>query len=191
MRIGIISDTHGSVVAWEQALDLFRDVELIVHAGDVLYHGPRNPLPVSYEPKKLASLINNAPVPVIIARGNCDAEVDQVMVNWPLQSPYAFIQVDGLRLLVNHGHTSTPEQMLAQAQRHFANLFVFGHTHLATLTKSDGVLMLNPGSPSLPKDERETATVAVADGGLVRLIALKTGQVLAEAGLDQIPRGRA
>ncbi len=191
MRIGIISDTHGSAIAWEQAMELFRDVELIVHAGDMLYHGPRNPLPAGYEPKKLASLINAAPVPVIIARGNCDADVDQVMVNWPLQSPYAFIQVDGLRLLVNHGHTMTPEQMLTQAQRHRANLFVFGHSHLASLAKSDGVLLLNPGSPSLPKDERETATVAVADEGLVRLIALKTGQVLAEAGLDQLPRGRA
>ena len=181
MRIGIISDTHGAVAAWLQALEVFRDVDLIVHAGDVLYHGPRNPLPASYEPRKLAALINDAPVPVIIARGNCDAEADQMMVDWPLQAPYAFVQADNLRLLINHGHTITPEQMLAQAQRHRANLFIFGHTHLPGLTKSEGVLMLNPGSPSLPKDEQGTATVAVADASRVQLIALKTKQVLAEA----------
>jgi putative phosphoesterase len=184
MRIGIISDTHGSVDAWSQALDLFRGVDLIVHAGDVLYHGPRNPLPESYEPRRLAALVNSAPVPVIIARGNCDAEVDQMLVDWPIQAPYAFVQAGSLRLLANHGHTLTPEQMVAQAQRHRAGLFVFGHTHLYGLTRSDGVVMLNPGSPSLPKDGRKTATVAVAGEGRGRLIALRTGQVLAEESLN-------
>ncbi len=184
MRIGIISDTHGSVNAWVEALDLFAGVDLIIHAGDVLYHGPRNPLPESYEPSRLAALINDAPVPVIIARGNCDAEVDQVLVNWPLQAPYAFIQAGSLRLLVNHGHTMTTGQMLAEAQRNRANLFIYGHTHLPEVSRSGGVLLLNPGSPSLPKDEQKTATVAVADtGGGVRIIALKTRQVMAEASL--------
>lgn len=184
MRIGIISDTHGSVTAWLEALDLFGDVDLIVHAGDVLYHGPRNPLPEGYEPRRLAALINEAPVPVIIARGNCDAEVDQVLVNWPIQAPYAFIQAGSLRLLVNHGHTMTPGQMLAQAQQYRANLFVYGHTHLPEVSRSGGVLLLNPGSPSLPKDEQKTATVAVADTGSgVRIIAISTRKVLSEASL--------
>jgi hypothetical protein len=192
MRIGIISDTHGSVNAWFQALDLFGGVDLIVHAGDVLYHGPRNPLPESYEPRRLATLINEAPAPVIIARGNCDAEVDQVLVNWPIQAPYAFIQAGSLRLLVNHGHTMTPEQMISQAQRYRANLFVYGHTHLPEICRSGGVILLNPGSPSLPKDEQKTATVAVADTGSgVRIISLQTGQVLDEVTITDVWGGKS
>ena len=165
-------------------MDAFGDVDLIVHAGDVLYHGPRNPLPEGYEPSRLAALINEAPAPVIIARGNCDADVDQMLLDWPLQAPYAFVQAGDLRLLVNHGHTLTPEQMFSMAERHRANLFVHGHSHLPDTTRSGGVLRLNPGSPSLPKDGQGTPTVAVADtSGGVRIIALKTAQVLAEASL--------
>jgi putative phosphoesterase len=192
MRIGIISDTHGSVTAWTRALDLFGGVDLIVHAGDVLYHGPRNPLPETYEPRRLAALINDAPAPVIIARGNCDAEVDQVLVNWPIQAPYAFIQAGSLRLLVNHGHALTPEQMIAQAQQYRANLFVYGHTHLPEVARSGGVILLNPGSPSLPKDEQKTATVAVADtANGVQTIALQTGQVLDEAPITDVRGGKS
>lgn len=191
MRIGVISDTHGSVDAWSQAQAVFRDVELIVHAGDLLYHGPRNPLPESYDPGALAALINEAPVPVVIARGNCDAEVDQLMVEWPLQAPYAFIQINDLRILVNHGQGLTSHQMLKQAQRYRANMLIFGHSHLPVLSFSANVLMLNPGSPALPKDDQKTASVAVIDDDRVRLIALEGNRVLAEAALDLPVRGHA
>jgi len=121
---------------------------------------------------------------VITARGNCDAEVDQVLVNWPLQAPYAFIQAGSLCLLMNHGHTMTPGQPSAQASWYRAHLFVYGHTHLPEVTRSGGVLLLNPGSPSLPKDQHKTATVAVADTGSgVRIIVVRTRHVLAEASI--------
>ncbi|HHW29057.1 MAG TPA: phosphodiesterase, partial [Syntrophomonadaceae bacterium] len=97
MRIGIISDTHGSLSSWQKVMStLFRDVDLIIHAGDLLYHGPRNPLPDNYQPRGVAEAVNSLTVPFVIAQGNCDAEVDQMMINWPLQAPYAFLQIENL-----------------------------------------------------------------------------------------------
>lgn len=176
MRIGIISDTHGSLTAWERAITtVFRGVDLIVHAGDVLYHGPRNPLPEGYTPRELAAIINETPVPVVIARGNCDAEVDQVLVSWPLLSPYAFLQIKDLRILIHHGHGMEPAEMQAQAQRYRVQLFIYGHTHSPLLEKKSGVVFLNPGSPSLPKGEGGKPTVALLEDDRVFLIDLDSG----------------
>lgn len=177
MRIGIISDTHGSLPAWEKALEtVFRRVDLIIHAGDVLYHGPRNPLPGGYAPRELAAAVNKAPAPVVIARGNCDAEIDQVLVSWPLLSPYAFLQIEGLRILVNHGHGMEPGGMQAQAQHYQVQLFIYGHTHIPALEEKNGIVYLNPGSPSLPKDEGKRPTVALLEKGRVSLIDLAAGE---------------
>ncbi len=181
MRLGIISDTHGSAAAWEKAMTaVFREVELIIHAGDVLYHGPRNPLPEGYDPQRLAALINKAPVPVIIARGNCDAEIDQLLIEWPLQAPYAFLQVESLRLLVTHGHQAPFQELQAQAERYRVRLLISGHTHLPEISKERGVVFLNPGSPSLPKGTPARPTAALVDERSVRLIDAETGQTLNE-----------
>lgn len=183
MRIGIISDTHGSLPAWKKAMDVFRGCELIIHAGDVLYHGPRNPLPQGYAPRELAALINKAPLPVVIARGNCDADVDQVLLSWPLQAPYAFLQIEGLRILVNHGHGMEPGAIQAQAQRFQVQLFIYGHTHIPELKVENGIVYLNPGSPSLSKDKGRRSTVALLENGLVSLIDLHTGESMLSVSL--------
>jgi putative phosphoesterase len=184
MRIGIISDTHGSLSCWQKVMStIFQDVDLIIHAGDLLYHGPRNPLPEDYQPRALAEAVNNLAVPLVIVRGNCDAEVDQMMIHWPLQSPYAFIQIENLRILVNHGHTLSLNEREAQAQKYKVHLFVFGHTHIPLLEKREGVIYLNPGSLSLPKDNWEP-TVALLENGVVHLISVSTGNCLQEAGFS-------
>lgn len=181
MRIGIISDTHGSVAAWEQAMSgIFREVDLIIHGGDVLYHGPRNPLPEEYDPQKLAALINRSPVPVIITRGNCDAEIDQLVIDWPLQAPYCFLQIGSLRVLVNHGHQISPREIRTQAQRYKVQIFVSGHTHVPEITKENGTVFLNPGSPSLPKDSLARPTIVLLNQRSTQLMNLETGQILQE-----------
>ncbi len=186
MRIGIISDTHGSLTAWERAITaVFRSVDLIVHAGDVLYHGPRNPLPEGYAPRELAAVINKAPLPVVIARGNCDAEVDQVLVSWPLLSPYAFLQIKDLRILVHHGHGLEHTEMQAQAQRYQVQLFIHGHTHIPLLEEKNGVIFLNPGSPSLPKGEGRRPTVALLEDNRVSLIDLDSGNSIKSLALPK------
>lgn len=163
MKIGVISDTHGSAAAWRQVMEkCFKDVDLIIHAGDVLYHGPRNPLSGGYDPAELAELINSCPVPVVFARGNCDSAVDQMMLAYPIQSPYAFVHLDKRRLIANHGDRLSREEMICLARRYRSDVFISGHTHVPMLEETAGVILLNPGSPALPKGDG-TPTVALLE----------------------------
>jgi uncharacterized protein len=163
VKLGIISDTHGEVTAWQQALaGPFQAVELILHAGDILYHGPRNPMGAGYGPATLADAINASPAPVIFSRGNCDSPVDQLVLDYPIQAPYALVQIEGLRIWLQHGDELTPGQMAAQARRYGAAVCIFGHSHSPLLTLKEDILLFNPGSPSLPKNGAP-ATVGLLD----------------------------
>ena len=88
MKIAIISDTHGSITAFNRAMEVAGPCDFIVHAGDILYHGPRNPLPEGYKPQELANAINALDVPFVAAAGNCDAPIDQALLSVPIQAPY-------------------------------------------------------------------------------------------------------
>jgi len=184
-RIGIVSDTHGFVPAWRDlAGGLFRDVDLIVHAGDILYHGPRKTGP--YDSAVLAGLINGGPVPVLFARGNCDSEEDQLLLDYPVLSPYVFLQAEGVRLLATHGHDLDRPGLVATATRYRVHLMVCGHTHLPVLREEGDVVLLNPGSTALPKGGFPSA--AVLDGTTVRLYNLSTGSVAGELRLKKVRR---
>lgn len=175
MKIGILSDTHGSVRAWEAAVNnFFRACGLIIHAGDVLYHGPRNPLPDGYNPQKLAELINGSQVPVVFARGNCDAEIDSVLLRFPVQSPYAVLHLNGKLVLVTHGQDMDAGIMAELAGRYQADLWISGHTHVPVLEKKNSTVFLNPGSCALPKSD-EGPTVAVWDDSRISVISLIDG----------------
>ena len=105
MKIGVISDTHGCRDHWAKAYDkFFKDADLIIHSGDVLYHGPRNPMLEDYNPAELAEKINGCSQPVLICKGNCDSEVDQLVLNTPIQSPYVHAFADGRHIVATHGH---------------------------------------------------------------------------------------
>ena len=162
MRIGVISDTHGDVLSWSLALDIFKDVEYVIHAGDILYHGPFNPILPTYNPMKLAEKLNKSPVPIIFARGNCDSSVDTLALEYPIQNPYAFIFAEGLRIMVNHGDTPEPANLVDLANRYRIDIVITGHTHAYQLERAGKVILLNPGSPSIPKGKK-IPTVAVID----------------------------
>jgi putative phosphoesterase len=119
--------------------------------GDILYHGPRNPLPPGHNPQKVFELLNAHSEKIIACRGNCDAEIDQMVLDFPIMSDYCLV-VDGTRkLFVTHGHIWSPEN-LPQLRR--GDIFFSGHTHIQTLeTNGDGIIICNPGSVSLPKDK--------------------------------------
>ncbi len=171
--IGVISDTHGDLISWEKVMrEIFADVELILHCGDVLYHGPRNPLPPGYNPSKLAEAINNLEVPIIIAKGNCDAEVDQLVLDLPLLSPYAFLYWKNLKVLVNHGHLISAEERLRLAKRYSLDIFISGHTHQSEIKKEEGIIFLNPGSPSLPLG-KAVATVATITEKEIKIVEVE------------------
>jgi Predicted phosphoesterase len=104
MKIGIISDTHGHEMAWANACErFFKGADLILHAGDVLYHGPRNPMKADYNPAGLVARINSCDIPVVIAKGNCDSSVDASCIDLPIEAPYAYVVWEGLRIIVTHG----------------------------------------------------------------------------------------
>jgi len=173
LKIGVISDTHGDAASWRRIMEgVFRDVELIVHAGDILYHGPRNPLVEGYDPRELAGRINSCPVPVLFARGNCDAPVDQLMLNYPIQAPYLFLQVGDLRIMAHHGDGLDHAEMMRLARLYHAGVFISGHTHVPALGNGRDVeaVFLNPGSPSLPKgDSRPTAALMECEEGSLKI----------------------
>lgn len=184
MKILVISDTHGDINSWEKIKgENFYGAEIIIHAGDVLYHGPRNDLPAGYQPKKLIEEINNCPLPIIVAQGNCEAYVDQMVLNIPIQAPYAFLQLGQKRILVNHGHLLTVEEMEKQAQLYKTDFFITGHTHLPVLEKKNSTIFLNPGSTSISKREDKRHTVALIESQQVKVIDLANGEAILELSL--------
>jgi uncharacterized protein len=161
MRLGIISDTHGDVVAWRQAVRQWGKVDFVIHAGDVNYHGPKFAVYSDYDPKALSEEINGYPAPVLIARGNGDAEVDELVLDVPLANPYLFCQLEGLRILVHHGHRISGGEAVELAKKFGCRLIITGHTHRSRIEEIDGLLVLNPGSAAY--GDKTAAIVRVTD----------------------------
>ncbi len=191
MKYLICSDIHGSAEACEKILSFYTDMQCdyLVLLGDILYHGPRNPLPQGHDPKKTASLLNAHAGTIIACRGNCDAEVDQMMLEFPVLADYTFITDQGVRLFCTHGHVYSPvradgglavpgskEPCVAGCDAVF-----YGHTHIQVLEKNKaGILVCNPGSVSLPKAE-SPAGFSVYENGRITLYSM-TGEPVAVSG---------
>ncbi len=158
MKIGVMSDTHGSLVYLEKALETLSDCDILLHAGDVLYHGPRNDLPTGYNPKGVIAKINELDN-ILIARGNCDADVDQMVINHPIQGPYVLSQFGELRVLVNHGYVDSKEETIKKAKSMGADILVLGHTHVKELYVDENLIVINPGSTSIPKDGSHSVAI--------------------------------
>lgn len=175
MKIGVISDTHGSLKYFEKAMDILKDCDYILHGGDVLYHGPRNPLPEGYSPKDLAEKINSL-TNILFTSGNCDSDVDQMVINHPIQTPYVFTTIGNLRIFLCHGYKKSKEEYIKMAKDFKCDVFIFGHTHVKELYKDENLVVLNPGSTSIPKDGSHS--IAVIDEHSVELIDITNGNLL-------------
>ncbi len=180
MLIGVISDTHGSQKGWIKAMDHFQGCEIIFHAGDVLYHGPRNPLPDGYDPRELANSINNSSLPVFMVRGNCDAEVEEVMLEVPLLSPYFYSYLEGVRVLLLHGTNMQEEELAQLGERYKADLVILGHIHTPVAKKAGKTVLFNPGSPSLSFNTEPTIGILDTDIKKVKIITLEKGEIFSE-----------
>ncbi len=146
MRILIISDTHGDFECFERVLDKAGNTDLIIHAGDYLYHGPRNCIPEGYAPGKLAETFRKKKSSIYGVRGNCDSDVDLMVMGFselPRQLEIALAHRD---MLVHHG------DLAIQYSPRDYDLVISGHTHIASISRQEKTIFLNPGSPSLPKD---------------------------------------
>lgn len=150
MHTLVLSDIHGSALACGKALAYFDSLkcERLFLLGDLMYHGPRNPLPGGHDPAGVAELLNNYKDKVVAVRGNCDAEVDQMLLQFPCMGDFKELEENGIRLFLSHGHLYDPYTF----SHYKAEVYFSGHTHIFTACKNrDGVYCLNPGSTSLPK----------------------------------------
>ncbi len=178
MRFLIVSDIHGATDAFHLAEEAFNreHADYFVFCGDYLYHGPRNMLPIGYDPADLAPLLNKYKEKILAVRGNCDSEVDQMLLDFPMMSDYTTIFHAGRRCVVTHGHLPLPP--LSQG-----DIVISGHTHVPLLEEHDGIIHVNPGSTTIPKslskpgyavmDETSIALKTLRDGTIVKMLKLQ------------------
>jgi len=153
MKLLIASDIHGSLSATRKVMEAFEkeQADYLVFLGDALYHGPRNPLPDGYNPAEVAELLNTVKDKIIAVRGNCDSEVDQMLLDFPITAEYQNIPLTGGKLFATHGHIF--DLVTIPASVASGDIFAFGHIHLPILKLNEmGILVMNPGSVSLPKE---------------------------------------
>ena len=153
MKYLAASDIHGSFDDCQRLLQAFEreKAEQLLLLGDVLYHGPRNDLPVSYAPKKVFALLNRYKDRILCVRGNCDAEVDQMVLDFPVLTEHRVLELWDRRLFLTHGHHFNVEHLPDPALSQGARVLLYGHTHVPLCRVQAGILCLNPGSVSIPK----------------------------------------
>lgn len=151
MKLLIASDIHGSAYWCGKLMDLIQaeNPDRVILLGDLLYHGPRNDLPKDYAPKQVIPMLSGIQEKIVAVRGNCEAEVDQMVLPFPCLADYAQLLVDGKLFHLSHGHHQNPEQLPPLPQ---GSVFLFGHTHVKLDQEVNGIRCLNPGSVSIPKD---------------------------------------
>ena len=151
MKLLIASDIHGSAFWCEKLMELMdrEQPDKLILLGDLLYHGPRNDLPRDYAPKRVIEMLSARAGRIIAVRGNCEAEVDQMVLPFPCMADYSVL-LDGERYLyLTHGHLWNPDGLPVLPE---GAVFLSGHTHVKLDERHDGVRCLNPGSVSIPKD---------------------------------------
>ena len=162
MKIMIASDLHGSAFYTEKLLERF-EIEKpgkLLLLGDLLYHGPRNDLPENYAPKKVITMLNSLAEHIFCVRGNCEAEVDQMVLDFPVMADYSLIFEQGKTIFVTHGHLfgeNNPPKL------HDGDILLTGHTHIPACA-DHGFWYLNPGSVSIPKQGSWHGYMTLEDG---------------------------
>lgn len=151
MKLLIASDIHGSAYWCEKLCQLMEkeQPDKLILLGDLLYHGPRNDLPKDYAPKKVIPMLSQYKDKIIAVRGNCEAEVDQMVLPFPCLADFSQLLQDGTTFYLTHGHHSNPDNLPPLAP---GSIFLFGHTHIKYDQVKNGIHCLNPGSVSIPKD---------------------------------------
>ncbi|MBQ9151986.1 MAG: phosphodiesterase [Clostridia bacterium] len=168
MKLLIASDLHGSAPACRKLLDIFAasGAQRLILLGDLLYHGPRNDLPEGYDPKAVIAMLSEYADRLFCVRGNCDTEVDQMVLPFPILAETALLFVDGRTWFAAHGHRTGANPTAEDLPRLPAGSVVLtGHTHIPVLeTNPDGLLLLNPGSTSIPKGGFAPSSAVYEDG---------------------------
>lgn len=163
----IASDIHGSAVWCEKLMRAYENerAEKLILLGDILYHGPRNALPGEYDTSRVAEMLNSKSAEILCVRGNCDAEVDQMVLKFPLFADYALLPLGGKTVFLTHGHRYNE---FSPPPMGCGDIILAGHTHIPKCAVYDTFVYLNPGSVSIPKGGSACGYMVLSDGKFVR-----------------------
>ena len=167
MKLLVASDIHGSALYTRQLLECFEkeQADRLVLLGDILYHGPRNDLPHGYNPKQVIDMLNPLADRILCVRGNCDTEVDQMVLKFPILADYGTILDQNTLIYLTHGHIFNENHLPPVCP---GDVVLYGHTHIPTLHRANGITFANPGSVSIPKGDSSRGYLIVENGRLIR-----------------------
>lgn len=162
----IASDLHGSAHYCRLLLERLEEeqADRLIFLGDLLYHGPRNDLPAEYDTKAVTKLLNGVKDKLLCVKGNCDSEVDQMVLEFPMLAEYAVLPVGDRLCYLTHGHNYGPDNLPPMAK---GDILISGHTHVPVFHQKGGMVLLNPGSVSLPKEQTPHSYMTLTDGEFV------------------------
>ena len=167
MKLMIASDIHGSAYYCEKLIAAYKNekADKLLILGDILYHGPRNELPKDYAPKKVIEMLNSIKDEILCVRGNCDAEVDQMVLEFPIMAEYCLLQLDDVTVFATHGHVYNMENIPSLKK---GDILLHGHTHIPKYEYFGGkngydFLYVNPGSVSIPKGDSKCSYLIFDD----------------------------
>lgn len=163
MRLLIASDIHGSAYYCRKLLEMYLEekADRMILLGDILYHGPRNDLPREYAPKEVISMLNAYKNEIYAVRGNCEAEVDQMVLEFPVLADYMLLFAGKRAVYTTHGHIYHENNLPPMKQ---GDVLLHGHTHVLRAEEKNGILILNPGSVSIPKEGNPPTYAVLEDG---------------------------
>ncbi len=163
MKIMIASDIHGSAYWCGKMLEAYKSekADRLLLLGDLLYHGPRNDLPKEYAPKLVIEMLNSIKNDILCVRGNCEAEVDQMVLKFPVLAEYALINAEGAEIFMAHGHNYSEENLPPLKN---GDILLCGHTHIPACNIHEDYIYMNPGSVSLPKNGSENGYMTLENG---------------------------
>ena len=169
MKLVIASDIHGSAYYCRKLLERLEEEkeDRLILLGDVLYHGPRNDLPKDYAPKEVIAMLNPLKEKILCVRGNCDTEVDQMVLEFPILADYGFLYEKGRMIFLTHGHVFNEKNLPMLGK---GDILLHGHTHVPVCREHETYTYLNPGSVSIPKEESAHSYMTYEDG----LFTIKT-----------------
>lgn len=162
MKLMIASDIHGSAYYCRQMILAFEreQADKLLLLGDILYHGPRNDLPRGYAPKEVIELLNPLKNKLLCMKGNCEAQVDQMVLSFPVLAEYAVLFTGNAVLYATHGHVYNEENPLPMEA---GAVLLNGHSHVPKCTAHENYIYMNPGSVSIPKDNSPHSYMTVED----------------------------
>lgn len=163
MKLLIASDIHGSAYYCRELLEAYRkeEADKLILLGDILYHGPRNDLPEGYAPKEVIAMLNPMKQEILCVRGNCDTEVDQMVLEFPILADYGFLYEKGRMIFLTHGHVFH-ENHLPMLNK--GDILLHGHTHVPVCREHEDYIYMNPGSVSIPKEGSAHSYMIYEDG---------------------------